>query len=323
LRVLITGIAGFVGSNLADELLRRGHMVTGVVRATSDQWRIAGLQHKSLHLCVGDLAERSDAERVVLDARPDVIVHCAARGGYPAQSDIGDLTRSNVLAFAHLLAAAARGFCPHVINSGSSSEYGAHSAGPLEADPVHPNSVYAATKAWATWMAQRAMEEVGVTVTTLRLYSVFGRLEEPTRLMARVCAFGIMKRHAPLARPELVRDYIWIDDVVAAYVAVLEGATPRASSIYNVGSGREVRLDEVAAAAARVFGLSGQPTWGSYPARKWETERWFANAAKIRQAYGWVPCVGLEEGLERMRRWLETNVAMARRYEAATTAQAF
>jgi len=304
------------------ELVRRGHRVSLVVKPTTDLWRLAGVASETIEIQTGDLSRAGDALRVVEATGPECIVHCATRGAYPGQSGLLDIVEANVVGFARLLEAAAVSGCPQVINTGSSSEYGAAGAGPSEADAAQPNSIYAASKAWCSAVAQRSIEDVGVVVTTLRLYSVYGYFEEPSRLMARVCAYGLLGRYPPMARPDIVRDYVWIEDVIRAYLAVLEGEAPAASELFNVGSGEETRLDEVMAAAGRVFGLTGAPAWGDYPERRWETERWFANRDKISRRHGWAPTVGIDDGLRRMGSWLEGRPTLRDRYTAACELEA-
>jgi len=306
-----------VGANLLQELSRRGHQTTVLLKPKTDRWRIERGLPASVDVVAGDLAQAGDAERAVALARPECIIHCAARGSYPAQSELVDIALSDVVGFARLLEAAASSGCAHIINSGSSSEYGTLSAGPSEESPVAPNSAYAASKAWSTWVGAACGRQLGVVVTTLRLYSAYGPLEDPSRLIPRVCAFGLRGEFPPFAEPGLVRDFVWIGDVVAAYVAVLEAGVPPGSEIYNIGSGRETRLDEVATIAGRVFGLAGEPHWEGYPARSWETPRWFADPRKAARTYGWVPAVDLEEGLGRMKRWLENDPVLRARYERA------
>ena len=317
MRVLITGAAGFIGANVTAELVRRQHEVTLLTRRTTDLWRLDQLPTSTLTIIPGDLASARDVHRAVTRASPECIIHCATRGAYPLQTDLLDIAMTDVIGFANLLTSAAAINCPHLINTGSSSEYGTLSAGPRESSPVSPNSVYSASKAWATCIGQQALQSCGQVVTTLRLYSVYGFLEDPSRLVPRICAYGLRGTLPPLASPTIVRDFVWIGDVVEAYRRVVELGPPASCEVYNVGSGRETRLDEVAAVASRVFGIAEQPNWNTYPPRAWETGRWFADTRKIQHAFGWSAGVDLTDGLTYMRDWLRHDRAMLSRYVRA------
>ena len=170
----MTGAAGFVGANLVHRLVADGHEVFAILQPTTDTWRLDGLG--DVQRIEGDIAHGEDMERAFTRARPEWIFHLAAHGAYSFQTDTVAMAHSNVVGMATILAAAERHGCTVAINTGTSSEYGDCDHAPGEDEPPRPNSDYAATKAAATWLCQRARTR-GVPVTTLRLYSAYGPFE--------------------------------------------------------------------------------------------------------------------------------------------------
>ena len=176
----MTGAGGFVGANLVRRLVGDGNQVYAILQPTTDAWRLADV--KDVREIIGDIANSEDVERAFALARPDWIFHLAAHGAYSFQTNVVAMAQSNVLGIATVLAAAERHGCTVFINTGTSSEYGDRDHAPREDEPPLPNSDYAATKAAATWLCQRARTR-GVPVTTLRLYSAYGPFEEERRLL--------------------------------------------------------------------------------------------------------------------------------------------
>jgi len=152
-------------------------------------------------------------------------------------------------------------------------------------------------------LARRA----GLPVTTLRLYSVYGPFEEPSRLVARLIAEGLQGRLPPLVGPLVARDYVHVDDVCEAYLRAAEaGREPGA--VYNVGSGRQTTLAEMVALVRRLLAIDAEPAWGTMAGRSWDTEVWVANPARIKADLGWVPELDLERGLAKTVAWFRSGV---------------
>jgi UDP-glucose 4-epimerase len=298
----VTGAAGFVGANLVRRLIGCGHEVHALLQPTTDPWRLADLD--DLRCIDGDIADVEAVERGFVSARPDWIFHLAAHGAYSFQTDVVGMARSNVLGTATILAAAERHGCMVLINTGTSSEYGDCDHAPGEDEPPRPNSDYAATKAAATWLCQRARAR-GVPVTTLRLYSAYGPYEEERRLIPTLLRSALAGGWPPLAVPTVVRDYVYVEDVIDAYVAA--ASTSHDSAIYNVASGVQTSLAEVVDSAAKIFSIQVQPEWGGYPKRAWDTRVWVGDPALIRSELGWRATIRLTDGLARTAEWLTAH----------------
>jgi len=283
-------------------LIDDGHDVYAVLQPQTDTFRINGLS--DLRSLEGDIADRGDVERAFSCARPEWIFHLAAHGAYSFQTDAVAMAHSNVVGTATLLAAAERHGCTVLINTGTSSEYGDRDHAPGEDEPPQPNSDYAATKAAATWLCQRARSR-GVPVTTLRLYSAYGPFEEDRRLIPTLVRAALAGMWPPLASPTVVRDYVYVSDVVDAYIAA--ASAPHRSSIYNVASGVQTSLAELVATATRTFSVEVEPEWGGYPKRLWDTRVWVGDPALIQAELGWSATTTLSEGLTRTAEWLTSH----------------
>ena len=283
-------------------LVRDGHEVHAILQPTTDTWRLHGLG--DVRRIEGDIADVEDVDQAFRSARPDWIFHLAAHGAYSYQTNIVGMARSNVLGIANILAAAERHGCTVMINTGTSSEYGDRDHAPREDEPPRPNSDYAATKATATWLCERARTR-GVPVTTLRLYSAYGPFEEERRLIPTLLRAALAGGWPPLAAPTVVRDYVYVGDVIDAYM--IAATTPSRSPIYNVASGIQTSLAEIVRTAAALFSVGAEPRWGDYPNRAWDTRVWVGDSSLIRSELGWVATTSLVDGLSESAEWLATH----------------
>jgi UDP-glucose 4-epimerase len=302
-RVIVTGAAGFVGANVARRLLAEGLEPFLLTLPSSDPWRLAELNGDAPRVGV-DLADRDAVMRVVGDVKPDWVLHLAAHGGYSWQTDAGAILRSNVVGTANLLAACRRSGVESFVNTGSSSEYGLKDHAPSEDEPVEPNSIYAAAKAAATMLCEQAAAGDGINVSTLRLYSTYGPWEDPNRLVPALAVEGLRGAFPPLVAPETARDFVWVGDVVDAYLLAARTTHGEPGAIYNVGTGVQTTVGEAADVARTVLGIEASPKWESMPARSWDTDRWVADSGKIRNRLGWLPTRGFREGFAEFAEWL-------------------
>jgi dolichol-phosphate mannosyltransferase len=231
------------------------------------------------------------------------------------------MVRTNVLGTSHLLEACLRAGAQSFVNTGSSSEYGFQDHAPSEDEPIYPNSEYAVTKASATLYCKFVGETRQAPVRTLRLYSVYGPMEDPGRLMPTLVREGLAGRLPPLVDPNVARDFVWVEDVYDAYRLVAASLEEDRGAIYNVGTGRQTSMREVVQTASRVLHLQVEPAWSSMLNRRWDTDRWVCDARKFRRTFGWRPRVDLEEGLQRMATWQrEKDVLTAIALPASPTA---
>jgi len=306
-RVLVTGGSGFIAANLARRLLSVGHDVHLMTRTGSSLWRIEPLLG-SLHLHPLDAGDVERVSRLIEAVRPEWVFHLAAHGAYPHQRDRDRMLSTNLLFTMSLLDACVQVGFETFVNAGSSSEYGSKDHAPGEEESLDPTSLYGVTKAAASIYCGFVARRSKANVCTLRLYSVFGPFEDSARLMPRIILSGLARTLPPLARPDRAHDFIYVGDVVDAFLKAANEPGHEAGAIYNVGTGIQISLKEVVDTATEHFGLEAQPVWGSMPDREWDTPVWVADNRKIRERIGWKPTRSFKQGFVELVEWFRANL---------------
>lgn len=301
-RVIITGGTGFVGSNLTRRLLHDGHEVHLLVRRGYTSWRISAIR-SDVHLHILDLHEKDALSSTVRRIRPDWIFHLAAYGGNASEKDCYRMVEANIVGTINLVEVCLKTGFEAFVNTGSSSEYGFKDCAPSETEWLEPNSHYAVTKASASLFCRYTAQSQNVLMPTLRLYSVYGPYESPSRLFPKLITLGLKGELPPLVSPETSHDFVYVDDVIDAYFLAAKTPNQEPGAIYNVGTGVQTTLREVVAVARRLMKIPVEPVWGSMPSRQWDTQTWVADIRKIEKKLGWQPRNTFEEGLRQMVNW--------------------
>jgi nucleoside-diphosphate-sugar epimerase len=215
--------------------------------------------------------------------------------------------QTNVLGTIHLVESCLLVGFETLVNTGSSSEYGFTDHAPAEDEEPRPSSDYAVTKLTATLYCRAAAARSGLSIPTLRLYSVYGPFEEPSRFVPQLAVQGLGKKLPPLVSPDVARDFVFVDDVVEAYLAAASRRGPEPGSVYNVGTGRQTSIREAVEVARRALSIDSIPEWGTMPNRAWDTPVWVADPTKIERELGFKPRTSFEDGFSRTVRWLSED----------------
>jgi nucleoside-diphosphate-sugar epimerase len=311
-KALITGAGGFVGARLAERLVQSGIETELVIRPGSEAWRLDGLRADAAVLEL-DLRDPDAVAGAVHRVGPDWIFHLAAHGAYSWQTQAATIVQTNLIGTLNLLQAAADTGFSAFVHAGSSSEYGFQDHAPREDEAPHPNSYYAVAKAAATLLGQYVGDEHGLNVTTLRLSSVYGPWEDPRRLIPTLIARGLSGVLPPLVSPDTVRDFVYVDDVCDAFLAV--AAAERPSRIYNVGSGVQTTVRELVQLARQQLQIEAEPDWGSHHARAWDARVWVSDPRLIETELGWKRRHSLSVGFAATVAWLREQVSLWPRYD--------
>jgi dolichol-phosphate mannosyltransferase len=152
-------------------------------------------------------------------------------------------------------------------------------------------------------------------VVTLRLYSVYGPFEEPTRLIPTLIRHGLAGTLPPLVAPETARDFVYVEDVEEACLRAAEAVGQPRGAVYNLGTGRQTTIRDAVEALGRALPLRVQPTWGTMANRSWDTSVWVADNTGLREGLGFTPRWSFEDGLRATIAWMTADVARLRFYE--------
>ena len=299
LRFLVTGAAGFVGARLCQALSDAGGDVHAVISSGGSRWRLDDLR-VTRHTV--DLRDAGAVRDVVTNVRPAVIYNLASHGAYPTQTDATRILETNVMGLANLLQACEAIDYQLLVHTGSSSEYGRKTGPMRESDELEPESVYGVSKVAQSLLCRQWSRQRHRPIVVLRLFSVYGPFEEPTRLVPRLMMAVFNDSPVAMVSPRTSRDFIYVDDVVAALMQV-ERLSTLPGAILNLGTGVQTSLSDVVRTLESIAGRSIETAWNTMPARPWDTDTWVADTTRLRQALGWTPGASLRAGLEQSLEW--------------------
>ncbi len=310
--VLVTGITGFIGSSLASELVRRGYRVYGVVRhcASRELGPLKGLL-ADITLLTADITSQQSITAAMKSADPDLMVHLAAltpvRYSFEHSYSYADANYLGTMNVVHALMELPDYKARRLVVASTGEVYGVQETRRpfTEGLPLRPSSPYAVSKAAAEMYVRMATKVYGLNGTVLRPTNTIGRVLE-SGFIAEYLAFTMLRdEKVYVGAPESVRDYIFVDDHVSAYLLAIEkGLEP--GEAYNVGRGSGVTNKELARRLARLTGYDfSKVVLGSYPPgypfRPTSSDQPYLVLNTVRaRAKGWRPRVGLEDGLKRL-----------------------
>jgi UDP-glucose 4-epimerase len=302
LRILVTGGAGFIGSNVADRFIALGHEVAVLDDLSTGRRDHVDARARFHHV---DLADPEAVERCVAEFRPEVVNHHAAH--IDVRHSVVDPRRDaeiNVLGSLSLLEACRRHRVRKVVYASTGGAlYGEAKFLPATEDhPVNPESPYGASKHAVEHYLYIWKLLHGVDYTILRYPNVYGPRQNPKGEAGVNAIFiGLMLEGA---RPrifgdgEQLRDYLYVDDVVEANQLALDQGS---GEIVNLGTGVGTSVNQIFRVLQRLLEFPGEPI--HEPARAGDIQRITLDAARAQRVLGWTPRVDLEEGLRRTVAW--------------------
>jgi UDP-glucuronate 4-epimerase len=300
-RYLVTGAAGFIGSHLAEALVKAGHDVTGIDCFT-DYYDPALKEENARGLDV----RRLDLESGELDfAGYDGVFHLAGQPGVRSFGDVFPLyLRRNVLASQRVFEAASRDGA-RVVFASSSSVYGAAERFPTpENTRPQPLSPYGITKLACEHLAAAYGRAFGLDCVVLRYFNAFGPRQRPDMAFTRIAtALATGGRFDLYGDGDQSRGWTYVSDIVDATIAALELGT----GTYNVGGALEASLNQTIEVLERLSGRSLDVLREA--AVPGDQRRTSADTSRARAELGWAPSVTLEDGLRSQWEWASSRVS--------------
>ena len=305
---LVTGGAGFIGSHLAEELVRRGHSVR--VADSLITGKRSNLDHiPDIEFLEGDLADLSFAQRAVDGVT--YVLHQAAIPSVPRSvADPITSNRANVDATLNVLVAARDARVRRLVFAGSSSAYGNTPTLPKREDmPGNPLSPYALQKVVGEQYLQMFTRLYGLETVSIRYFNVFGPRQDPGSPYSGVIsvfATALLENRSPTiyGDGEQTRDFTYVANVVDGVLKAC--SAPNASGeVINVATGGRISLNELFRSMRALAGGSVEPTYAE--TRAGDVRDSQADISKARRILGYEPIVTFEEGLKRTLDWYRTR----------------
>ena len=307
-KALITGASGFVGSNLTRKLIQDNYDIHILTQPSFDNWRIKDLLPKLNNYSV-DLSEAEKLKELIKQIKPDVIFHLAAVGVFGGVSPSEEkLINVNFLGTVNLINACNDIDYKCFINTGSSSEYGPKDKPMKETDICEPINTYGISKLAALLYGKFIAQTKNKPIIGLRLFSPFGPFDDAQRLIPSVIIGTLQNEKILLSNPKGVRDFIFIEDIVNAYLKCINLASQFKGEIFNLGSGKESSVSEVVEAVGQITNTKSEIQWRKIPPRPWDTPHWQADINKISDCLKWKPKYSLKQGLEETIKWFKDNL---------------
>jgi nucleoside-diphosphate-sugar epimerase len=319
MRFVVTGGAGFIGSNTVDELIRRGHSVVVLDDLSAGKEENLAEVRNKISFIKGSIIDLEVVRKAMQEA--DYVLHLAARTSVPRSvKDPIETNRINVDGTLNVLVAARDAKVKRVVFAASSSAYGETPTLPkVESMQPQPISPYGVTKYVGELYAQTFGRVYGLENVSLRYFNVFGPRQDPNSpysgVLSKFCtAFLESTQPVIFGDGEQSRDFTYIENVVQANILACEA--PNASGkVCNVGTGARFTLNQT---VEMLRTISGQQLQVKYePARDGDIRDSQADISQGREILGYNPTVEFAEGLQRTFSWYRDSQAKALAKEKA------
>ncbi len=309
---LITGVAGFIGSNIARALLAKGCHVRGVDNfITGKRDNLADLT--GLDFIEGTIEDPAICARACQGV--DFIFHEAALASVPRSvADPIPTNSANVTGTLNLLTAARAASVKRVVYAGSSSAYGDQPTLPKHEGMLPaPISPYAVSKLAGEHYMSCFTAVYGLETVVIRYFNVFGPHQDPSSQYSGVLAkfsLQMLQGQAPTVHGDgkQSRDFTFIENVVNANLLAISAPAEKVSGrVFNVATAQQITLNDAIASLRELTGYTGPVHYG--PVRAGDIEHSYADISLARQALGYQPTVSFHEGLRRTIDWYRTLAA--------------
>lgn len=305
MHILLTGVTGFIGRHLGKELVKGGHEVSGLARYVSDR---DTSELSGIPLYHGDILDPIFIRKAFKEVQPDVVIHLAAQSSVEysfsnpyEEYNVGFIGATNV-------AQAAMETVPNLkklIFASSVEVYGNQESFPIKENaPLKPASPYGVAKAAAEYYFRYLYEGFGFPCIIFRSTNSYGRRHNHNFVVEHIIYDMLEgKEEILMGEPDSVRDFLYVDDEVEAYINVIETDKNIFGEVMNTGTGRVTSIKELVEIIGKMIGFTGKVSWGRISKRQFEIKNLTIDAEKIERIVGWSPKYSLEEGLSKTIDW--------------------
>lgn len=307
-RVLVTGGSGFIGARLTRRLVEAGadvHVLSSAVSAVYPV-RLVDLRDR-ITLHGGNLADRSAMDAVVSVARPEYVFHLGAYTHVlKSWSRVDECVQTNIQGTLNLLQALNGDYKRFVFTS-TSEVYGPIGVPFREDATVDPASPYSVSKYAGERYCRMFAEGKGWPIVIVRPFNAYGPGQTPDRVIPEIVVRCLRKQPLRMTEGRQTREFNFVDDLAAGFmsIATTDGID---GEVFNLGSGEEVSMRELATTIVDLLGRPVEPEFGALPDRPNEIWRMVSDASKARERLGWDGGRPLRDGLAATIEWYRSEL---------------
>ena len=310
----MTGISGFLGTALAESLLDEGYNIHGFLRRTSSEKPedLLRMEH-GVTLHFGNLMDSDSIRMALREARPDIITHLGAVTRVAESFERPfEYMETNALGTMNL-AEAARKECPELQKFVMASSVEVYGNQPEELYPTkenilpNPDAPYAVAKQCAESYLRFLWKSYKFPCIIFRQANTYGRTADRFFVIERIVTQMLENPDtASFGDPKPFRDFLYVNDLLGAYLNVLRSENVPFGEIFNISTAQPYSIEQVANMVAQKLNWHGKIRWHTRPVRPGEIGKISADNTKAFRTFGWKPTIGLPEGLDRtIKFWRE------------------
>ena len=313
-KVLITGAGGFIGSHLAEELVKRGAAVKAFVRynSRSDTGLIEILPSQvkdKIDVIMADLRNPDAIQSAAKNV--DIVFHLAALIAIPYSYIYPrEVAETNVMGTLNVLETAKQYEIKKIIHTSTSEVYGTAQYAPIdEQHPLQGQSPYSASKIGADKLVESYVRSFGVPVVTVRPFNTYGPRQSARAVIPTIISQALTQDEIHLGSLFPTRDLTYVKDIVDGFVKAAE-SDECIGEVVNLGSGFEISIGDLAKKILDLLKKDVKIISESSRVRPTDSEvkRLIADISKAEHLIGWKPTVSLDEGLGRTIEWFKKNI---------------